>query len=110
MNAVGTGTNGSIKLGTDNITWTETGGVGPEGPPGPKGDKGDTGSYTFNAPLSLDGSSVSVGSNPTFIGTVSATAFSGTATNSTKYNGRSLFVQSATPTTGMVNGDIWIKI
>jgi len=110
MNAHGTGTNGSIIIGTDNITWTETGGVGPEGPPGPKGDKGDTGSYTFNAPLSLDGSSVSVGSNPTFIGTVTATTFSGTATNSTKNNGRALFVQTATPTTGMVNGDIWIKI
>jgi hypothetical protein len=110
MNAVGTGTNGSIIIGTNNITWTQTGGVGPEGPPGPKGDTGDPGSYTFNAPLSLDGSTVSVGSSPTFIGTVSATAFSGTATNSTKYDGRSLFVQTITPTTGMVNGDIWIKI
>jgi hypothetical protein len=41
MNAVGTGTNGSIKIGTDNITWTETGGVGPAGAdstvPGPSG-------------------------------------------------------------------------
>ena len=40
MNAVGTGTNGSIIVGTDNITWTETGGVGPQGL---KGDTGNTG-------------------------------------------------------------------
>jgi hypothetical protein len=40
MNAVGTGTNGSIKIGTDNITWTETGGVGPQGPEGPEGPAG----------------------------------------------------------------------
>ena len=49
MNAVGTGTNGSIIVGTDNISWTETGGVGPQGPTGPtgptgpEGPKGDTG-------------------------------------------------------------------
>lgn len=35
---------------------------------------------------------------------------SGTAQNSLKYAGRALFVQSTAPTTGMVNGDIWIKI
>lgn len=40
MNAVGTGANGSIIVGVDNISWTETGGVGPQGP---KGDTGDTG-------------------------------------------------------------------
>jgi hypothetical protein len=40
MNAVGTGTNGSIIIGTDDITWTETGGVGPQGNPGPTGDTG----------------------------------------------------------------------
>jgi hypothetical protein len=40
MNAVGTGTNGSIIIGTDNITWTETGGVGPQGPAGATGATG----------------------------------------------------------------------
>jgi hypothetical protein len=35
---------------------------------------------------------------------------SGTAANSTKYDGRALFVQPTGPTVGMVNGDIWIKI
>lgn len=34
----------------------------------------------------------------------------GTAQNSLKYAGRSLFVQASAPTTGMVSGDIWIKI
>jgi hypothetical protein len=40
MNATGTGTNGSIIIGTDNITWTETGGVGPQGPTGATGATG----------------------------------------------------------------------
>ena len=35
---------------------------------------------------------------------------SGTAANSTKYDGRALFVQTTGPTVGMANGDIWIKI
>ena len=43
MNAVGTGTNGSIIIGTDNITWTETGGVGPQGITGPTGPTGSAG-------------------------------------------------------------------
>ena len=34
----------------------------------------------------------------------------GTADNATKWAGRGLFVSSTAPTTGMVNGDIWIKI
>jgi hypothetical protein len=37
MNAVGTGTNSSIKIGTDNITFTVTGGVGPTGATGADG-------------------------------------------------------------------------
>jgi hypothetical protein len=107
MNSVGTGTDGSIIIGTDDITWTQTGGVGPQGPQGPQGPAGV---YTFNSPISISGDVVSIQSNPTFTGTVTATAFSGTASNSTKYAGRALFVQTATPTIGMVNGDIWIKI
>jgi hypothetical protein len=107
MNSVGTGTAGSIIIGTDSISWTQTGGVGPQGPRGPAGPAG---TYTFNSPISISGDTVSIQSDPTFTGTVTATAFSGTATNSTKYNGRALFVQNAQPTIGMVNGDIWIKI
>lgn len=34
---------------------------------------------------------------------------SGTAANSSKLDGRTLFVQASAPTTGMANGDIWIK-
>ena len=34
---------------------------------------------------------------------------SGTAANSSKIDGRNLFVQASAPTTGMANGDIWIK-
>ena len=107
MNSSGTGPDGSIIIGTDNITWTQTGGVGPQGPAGPTGPAG---TYTVNSPLSLTGSTLSVQADPTFTGTVTATTFSGTATNSSKYNNRALFVQTATPTIGMVNGDIWIKI
>jgi hypothetical protein len=107
MNSVGTGEGGSIVIGTDSINWTQTGGVGPQGPEGPEGPPG---TYTFSSPISISGDTVSIQSDPTFTGTVTATAFSGTATNSTKYNGRALFVQNAQPTIGMVNGDIWIKI
>jgi hypothetical protein len=57
MNAVGTGTNGSIKIGTDNITWTETGGVGPAGAdstvPGPSGV------IAVTAPITNSGTSTS---------------------------------------------------
>jgi len=107
MNSSGTGPDGSIIIGTDNISWTQTGGVGPQGPEGPEGPAG---TYTVSSPLSLAGSTLSVQADPTFTGTVTATTFSGTATNSSKYNNRALFVQTATPTIGMVNGDIWIKI
>lgn len=48
MNAVGTGTNGSIKIGTDNITWTETGGVGPQGLKGDTGNAGPQGNPGVN--------------------------------------------------------------
>jgi hypothetical protein len=34
----------------------------------------------------------------------------GLAENATKWSGRALFVSSTAPTTGMVSGDIWIKI
>lgn len=34
----------------------------------------------------------------------------GLAENATKWSGRALFVQTTAPTTGMVTGDIWIKI
>jgi hypothetical protein len=43
MNARGTGVNDSIIIGTDNITWVETGGVGPQGPIGETGPQGPTG-------------------------------------------------------------------
>jgi hypothetical protein len=57
MNAVGTGTNGSIIIGTDNITWTETGGVGP------KGDTGDTGDTGPMYPVTISTSSPSGGND-----------------------------------------------
>lgn len=34
---------------------------------------------------------------------------SGTVNNATKWGGRTLFVQSSAPTSGMVSGDIWIQ-
>lgn len=34
----------------------------------------------------------------------------GLAENSPKWSGRALFVSSTTPASGMVSGDIWIKI
>ena len=34
----------------------------------------------------------------------------GTADNSVRYDGRRLYVQANAPTSGMVTGDLWIKI
>ena len=34
----------------------------------------------------------------------------GTAENATKLDNRRLYVQSSAPTSGMVSGDLWIKI
>lgn len=34
----------------------------------------------------------------------------GTAENSVKIDGRRLYVQTSAPTSGMVSGDLWIKI
>lgn len=35
---------------------------------------------------------------------------SGVVNNATKWGGRTLFVQSSAPTSGMVSGDIWIQV
>jgi hypothetical protein len=43
MTAPGTATDSSIIIGTDNITWTQTSGVGPQGPTGAQGDTGPVG-------------------------------------------------------------------
>ena len=40
LNADGTGTNNSIIIGTDNITWVQVAGTGPTGPTGPTGATG----------------------------------------------------------------------
>lgn len=104
----------------DSITnqWDNVGQiVGPKGdtgPAGPTGATGSTGSYTVSAPILLANSNFSIQSNPTFTGNVSATSFTGnligTADNSLKIEGRKIYVQSSAPTSGMVNGDIWIDI
>jgi hypothetical protein len=43
MNALGTGTNNSIVIGTDNITWTQVSGIGPIGATGATGAGGALG-------------------------------------------------------------------
>lgn len=69
MNAKGTGTDGTIIVGTDNITWVETGGVGPRGltgdtgPTGPTGPIGPTGEI---GPIGLGYSSTISASSQTF--------------------------------------------
>jgi hypothetical protein len=66
MNSLGTGTDSSIIIGTDNISWTETGGVGPQGPTGPAGPAGPSGSYTAGTNVSISLNEISVINNPTF--------------------------------------------
>ena len=102
----------------NGASWTDAGQiVGPQGLTGPTGPTGATGatgptgasSYSFNSPIDLTGTTVSIVNNPTFTGTVTATTFSGTATNSQKFAGRALFVSATQPSSGMADGDIWIK-
>jgi hypothetical protein len=38
------------------------------------------------------------------------TLSSGAVYNSTRWNGRKLYVQSTAPTSGMVEGDVWLKV
>jgi hypothetical protein len=75
MNARGTGINGSIIIGTDNITWVETGGVGPQGPIGPTGPQGPTGLTGQTGPIGPIGlgyaSTVSVSSQTLATGAAS---------------------------------------
>lgn len=96
-------------------TWDNVGQiVGPQGPTGATGDTGPAGTYSVTGPISLNGSTLGIQSNPTFVGNVSATSFTGnligTANNSLKIDGRTIYVQASAPTSGMVDGDIWIDI
>ncbi len=113
-------------------SWTDAGQiVGPRGDTGPTGATGNTGptgatgTYSASAPIVISNGQVSIQADPTFSGTVSATTFSGnltgnvtgnvsgnvvgTASNSSKIDNRTLYVQATAPTSGMSNGDIWIK-
>ena len=54
LNSVGTGTSGSIKIGTDNIRWTQVGAAGATGATGATGSAGADGitpvpTYTFSS-------------------------------------------------------------
>jgi hypothetical protein len=75
MNAKGTGTNGTIVIGTDNITWVETGGIGPQGPIGETGPQGPTGLTGQTGPIGPIGlgyaSTVSASSQTLATGAVS---------------------------------------
>ena len=75
MNAKGTGTNGTIIIGTDNITWVETGGVGPTGPIGETGPQGPTGLTGLTGPIGPIGlgyaSTISVSSQTLATGSAS---------------------------------------
>jgi hypothetical protein len=55
MNAVGTGTDGAIIIGTDDISWTETSGVGPQGPTGAQGITGPVGATGSTGPTGATG-------------------------------------------------------
>lgn len=102
-------------VGTDDISMTQfAGGIS---------ITGGTGINVNGTQVSIDETVVAKLSGPTFTGTltaatvdattVSATSLSGaltgTATNASKIDNRSLFVQSSAPSSGMVSGDIWIK-
>ena len=48
---VGTAANNAIKIGTDNIQWVETGGIGPVGATGPTGATGPAGATGASGPV-----------------------------------------------------------
>lgn len=107
-------------------SWTDAGQiVGPQGPTGATGGIGPTGPagvYSTLSPVVISNDQISIKENPTFVGTVTANAFAGsltgnvtgnvigTSSNSEKVGGRTIFVQSSAPTSGMSHGDIWIDI
>ena len=78
---------------------------------------GGSGIQINGTEISIDPAVVAQLNSPTFTGTVTATSFSGnltgnvtgTADNSLKIDGRSVYVQSSQPSSGIVSGDIWIK-
>lgn len=105
----------TFTVGTDSITMTQFAG-GLSVTPG-------VGIVVNGTQISIDQAVVAKLADPTFTGTLSANAISassvnatsitgsltGTASNASKINNRSLFVQSTQPTSGMVSGDIWVK-
>jgi hypothetical protein len=99
-------------VGTDSISYYEftSATVGPTGPTGPSvtGPTGPAGVYTATAPIVIEDDEISISDTPTFT-TVTATTFSGTATNANKISNRTIYVQPTGPTSGMVDGDIWIQ-
>jgi len=75
MNSVGTGTNTSIIIGTDIITFTQVGGIGPTGPTGTTGATGPTGAAsTVTGPTGPTGAT---GSASTVTGPTGPTGASG---------------------------------
>ena len=47
---------------------------------------------------------------PLVTAATTAIGSSGAVYNSTRWNGRKLYVQTTAPTSGMVDGDIWLKV
>lgn len=86
--------------------------AGPTGATGATGPTGSTGSYTADSPVNISNGVISIQTDPTFSGTVTADTFSGdltgTASNALEVGGYKIFVQNTAPTSGMSDGDIWI--
>jgi hypothetical protein len=97
MNALGTGTNQTIIIGTDIITWTQTAGIGPTGPTGPTGATGTTGAAsTVTGPTGPQGIQGVTG--PT--GPTGATGLTGAASTVTGPTGPTGAASTVTGPTG----------
>lgn len=59
---------------------------------------------------SLNTVNSSVSTLNTSVSALQTQVTSGVVNNATKWGGRTLFVQSSAPTSGMVSGDIWIQV
>ena len=105
----------TFTVGTNSITMTQFAG-GLSVTPG-------VGIVVNGAQISIDQAVVAKLASPTFTGTLAADSISassvnatsitgslsGTASNASKINNRSLFVQATQPASGMLSGDIWVK-
>jgi len=101
----GTAAGGHIKIGTDPIEWTETGGIGPVGATGAVGPTGATGATGSVGPTGASGISITGATGAS--GTAGASGVAG-ATGATGPTGPNMAI-SDTPPVSPTAGQLWYE-